>query len=290
MPSRPIEPPQAVNDSNTHYRLLSHQIRRVEASLALAQRRRRWSNIALILGPFLLVVLFELYWVLRGHNRLMEAIYIPGGLLAVSSAIAAAKLKLTPGGIPTGPAGEKMARPRESEASLELELARLRDERKVVAGDVGMDMKVRRIAYRDEAYDEIRSFRDDSARYRRVNNILQAILIVGSLAATGASAIVGEIPSVRWVTLGITFVVGISSGFMGYSKYKERSFYLQQTADAIESEWEAVDVGVGRYKDFSDDEEKSLALFVDEVHRLKSEQKKRQQSLEQPPESRGPKE
>lgn len=152
-----------------------------------------------------------------------------------------------------------------------------------------MHIKVRRIAYRDGAYDEIRALRDEGARYRLVNNVLQGILIVGSLASTGASAIVGEIPAVRWVTLGLTFTVGISSGFMGYFKYKERSFYLQQTADAIESEWEAVDVGVGRYKDI-DGEEKSLALFVDEVHRLKSEQKKRQQSLDQPPETRGPKE
>jgi len=55
-------------------------------------------------------------------------------------------------------------------------------------------------------------------------------------------------------------MVGVSSVFMGYFKYKERSFYLQQTADAIETEWEAVDVGVGRYKDI-DDEEKSLALL-----------------------------
>jgi hypothetical protein len=263
--------------------VLNHEIRNTEAALALAEWRRRWSNITLVLGPCLLVVLFELYWVLRGHNRLMEGIYIPGGLLAVSSAIVSAKLKLTPGGPPIGAAGgEKLIRPCQSRSSLELELARLRDERKVVAGTAGMDIKVRRIAYRDDAYDEINALRNEGARYRRVNNILQGILIVGSLAATGASAIVGEIPDVRWLTLGITFVVGISSGFMGYFKYKEKSFYLQQTADAIETEWEAVDVGVGRYKDI-DDEEKSLALFVDEVHRLKSEQKKRQQSLEQPP-------
>ena len=183
----------------------------------------------------------------------------------------------------------KIIRPRESEASLELNLARLNDERKVVAGRAGMDIKVRRIAYRDEAYADIRDLRAESAQYRRVNNALQGVLIVGSLAATGASAIVGEIPEVRWVTLGITFVVGISSGFMGYFKYRERSFYLQQTADAIENEWEAVEVGVGRYKD-TDDEEERLALFVDEVHRLKSEQKKRQQSLDQPPESRSARE
>jgi hypothetical protein len=34
----------------------------------------------------------------------------------------------------------------------------------------------------------------------------------------------------------------------------------------------------------------ALSLFVDEVHRLKSEQKKRQQSLDQPPESRSARE
>jgi hypothetical protein len=70
----------------------------------------------------------------------------------------------------------------------------------------------------------------------------------------------------------------------GYFKYKERSFYLQQTSDAIESEWEALEAGVGRYKDSDgpDSEEKMLALFSDKIHRLKSEQKKRQQSLDQP--------
>jgi hypothetical protein len=279
----------SVEDANTQHRLLSHKIRVAEASLKLAERRRRWSNIALIFGPCMLVVLFELYWVIRGSDRLMEAIYIPGGILALSSAFVAAKLKATPGGPPTGPARDSWRRPRLSEAEIELELSRIRDDRKVIAGDAGMDISVRRIAYRDDAYADIRNLRDDASQYRRVNNILQGILIVGSLAATGAAAIIGQVPSVRWVTLGITFVVGISSGFMGYFKYKERSFYLQQTADAIETEWEAVEVGVGRYKD-APDEAARLALFVDEVHRLKSEQKKRQQSLEQPPEARSPRE
>lgn len=70
---------------------------------------------------------------------------------------------------------------------------------------------------------------------------------------------------------------------MGYFKYKERGFYLQQTADAIESEWEALEAGVGRYKESNEDnEEEMLALFSDKIHRLKSEQKQRQQSLDQP--------
>jgi hypothetical protein len=165
-----------------------------------------------------------------------------------------------------------------------LKIARLRDERKVIAADAELDLKVRRIFYRDSAYDDIRTLREESSRYRRVNNVLQAILIVGSLAATGASAIIGQYLFIRWVTLGITFTVGIASGFMGYFKYKERSFYLQQTADAIESEWEALEAGVGRYKESGDPkaEERMLALFSDKIHRLKSEQKQRQQSLDQP--------
>lgn len=189
-----------------------------------------------------------------------------------------------PGGPPTGPAVNGWRAPREKEPDLELKIARLRDERKVIAADAELDIKVRRISYRDSAYDDIRILREESSRYRRVNNVLQAILIVGSLAATGAAAIIGQYPVIRWVTLGITFTVGMASGFMGYFKYKERSFYLQQTADAIESEWEALETGVDRYKDTSgpDAEERMLALFSDKIHRLKQEQKQRQQSLDQP--------
>jgi hypothetical protein len=273
------------SDSNDQLRLKNHEIRITETHLARAKRRKQWSNISLILGPVLLGILFELFWVLRGHQRLILAIYIPGGILSISFAIAATKLKLTPGGPPIGPLDSIFPRSRKGESELELELARLRDERKVVAGSAGMTINVRRIAYRDDAYSDIDRYRAESARYRRVNNILQGVLIIGSLAATGASALTGEIPNVRWGTVGITFLVGIASGFMGYFKYKERSFYLQQTADAIESEWEAVEVGVGRYQKI-EGEEKRLELFVEEVHRLKSEQKKRQQNLEQPPDSR----
>jgi hypothetical protein len=260
--------------------LKSHEIRVAESHLKKAQQRRRQSNIEIILGPVLIVILFELHWVLPSHASLSEAIYVPGGLLAAFCFAAWVKLKLTPGGPPTGPAGEKIRAPREQEPELELKISRLRDERKVITADAELDIKVRRVAYRDSAYDDIRTLREESSRYRRVNNILQAILIVGSLAATGASAIIGQYPVIRWVTLGITFTVGMASGFMGYFKYKERSFYLQQTADAIESEWEALEAGVGRYKDSNEEnEEEMLALFSDKIHRLKQEQKQRQQSL-----------
>jgi len=215
--------------------------------------------------------------------RLSSLPYIPAIPLVIIFCATTVILKEDPGG-PKSAQGKRM-----SEGELELQLARHRDNRKLLVAQADVPAKVRRVAYKEDAYADIDQLRSESRGYRRVNNTLQGVLIIGSLAATGAAGIAADMLAVRWAILGITFVVGISGGFMGYFKYKERSFYLQQTADAIEHEWEAVEVGVGRYKRI-DNEEERLAEFVEEVHRLKSEQKKRQQNLEQPPESRNPNE
>jgi hypothetical protein len=255
--------------------------------LMIARRRRRWSNLSLVFGPVLLVALYGILWIPHVSHRLILAVYLPCIPVVIGFCIASIKLKVTPGGpLVQAPAGG--TRIRISEYQIELTLAQEREQRRELAARAETPTKVRRVAYKDDASSEIDNLRLESTGYRRFNNILQAVLIIGSLAATGTSAITGQFPEVRWVTLGVTFIVGIASGFMGYFKYKERSFYLQQTADAIESEWEAVDVGIGHYKKFYEDgdEDGALAAFVEELHRLKSEQKKRQQNLEQPPDMR----
>jgi Protein of unknown function (DUF4231) len=269
------------DDANAQLLTLNHEIRRAESSLIIARRRSRLSNLSLIFGPVLLVLLYGLFWIPHVDRRLLIAIYLPSVPVALFFFVAAVKLKVTPGGPPDGELKFGEARSRPNEYELELQLARQREHRKFLAGDANTPIAIRRISYKDEAREDIDEFRAESTRYRRVNNMLQAVLIIGSLAATGTAALTGSVPNIRWVTLGMTFVVGIASGFMGYFKYKERSFYLQQTADAIESEWEAVEVGIGRYEKY-DNEEERLAQFVEEVHHLKSEQKKRQQNLEQP--------
>jgi hypothetical protein len=268
-------------NANAQLLVLDHEIRRTESHLAIARRRKRRSNLSLVFGPALLILLYGIYWIPHIERRVLVAIYLPTVPIALFFFVAAVKLNVTPGGPPTSEFQLGEARQRVKEDVLELQLARQRDQRKFLAGDADTPIAIRRISYKGEAYEDINKFRNESTRYRRVNNMLQAILIIGSLAATGTAALTASVPDIRWVTLGMTFVVGIASGFMGYFKYKERSFYLQQTADAIESEWEAVEVGIGRYQRF-ETEEQRLEEFVEEVHRLKSEQKKRQQNLEQP--------
>jgi len=273
------------NDAKDQLLTLNHEIRKTESYLKIARRRRKWSDISFVFGPVVLALLYATWWIPHISHRLLLIIYAPALCVALLFAVATIKLKLTPGGPPEGSLRIDHARKRDSEYALELQLARQRDSRKELAARADTPITVRRIAYKDDAFTDIDKFRAESARYRSVNNALQGVLIIGSLAATGSAALTAEVPDIRWATIGITFLVGIASGFIGYFKYKERSFYLQQTADAIESEWEAVEVGVGRYKTI-EDEGKRLAEFVEEVHRLKSEQKKRQQNLEQPPESR----
>lgn len=267
--------------------LLNHKIRQTEHALENARRRRKWSNLSMIFGPLLLAFLYALLWFPWLSSDVKKIVLTPSFIIALAFGVAAYRLKRYPGGMASDESGKGSRRLPEGE--LELQLARLRDERKFIVARIDGDLKVRRVAYKEDAYADIDQLRKESKRYRTINNVFQGFLIIGSLGATGIAGISDRMTWDRWTILAVTFLVGIASGFMGYFKYKERSFYLQQTADAIEAEWEAVEVGVGRYKRIKDEGEQ-LAEFVEEVHRLKSEQKKRQQNLEQPPESRNPSE
>ncbi|MBB5851754.1 DUF4231 domain-containing protein [Amycolatopsis umgeniensis] len=270
---------------------LNAKIREYEHWAVVAKRRRRLSIASYALGPALFLVLYALIWLPGFDRRTLIAVGIPGFIIAIAFCISAYQLSRNPGGGPKEVKSEakhregKASLRRRSEGEIELQIAKKRDARKLQVADGTFDQKTRRLIYKDEAYNEIERLRGDSKRYRHVNNILQGVLIIGSISATAASGVSSSGGPVRWVVLGVTLAVGISSGFMGYYKYKERSFYLQQTADAIEHEWEAFEVGVGRYK-YCKTEEIALKEFVEEVHRLKSEQRKRQQNLEQPPETR----
>lgn len=271
----------------------NHKIRTIEHHLNVARMRRKWSNLSLLFGPVLFVIMYCIWWLPWVSRRLVYIIYAPAAPLIIGFIVATLFLKRYPGGpvdrsIIEDTAWETWRRrqkERKSEGELELDLARERETRKQLLADADVPIAVRRIAYKEDANADIDRLRVESNAYRRVSNLLQGFLIIGSLAATGVSGVAAQLAFLRWATLGITFLVGISSGFMGYFKYKERSFYLQQTADAIEQEWEAVEIGVGRYKHI-DGEDARLEEFVAEVHRLKSEQRKRQQNLEQPAESR----
>jgi len=165
---------------------------------------------------------------------------------------------------------------------LELELAVSRERKAhLLAGLAGQTLP-RQYAYWDQLDAELETLRRSAAHYRRINNYMQSTVIVGSLAATAVTSLSLADQTLRWAGVGTTFAVGLAAGFTGYFKFRERSFYLQQTADAVEYERNCFNLGIGRYK--GRPEQEALGELVEEVERLRSEQRKREQNIDQPPE------
>jgi len=138
--------------------------------------------------------------------------------------------------------------------------------------------------YREDAQEVIDDYRRGADHYRKIHNIYQSIVIVGSILTTSVTSAAGQIPAFRWTAPVLSLVVGVSAGMIGYFKFRERSLNLQQTADEIEHQCKSVDLRIGPYRRLVDDHRTALVEFAEVVERLKDEQRKREQQLEQPPE------
>jgi hypothetical protein len=112
--------------------------------------------------------------------------------------------------------------------------------------------------------------------------------MTGSAATTTIAALdTGR--QLTWQSLTLTlvsFAVTLAAMFTGYYKFRERSYFLQQTADSIEEETNAFRLGVGPYWELADDV--ALAEFTARVEALRNEQLRRQQQLDQPAEQAPP--
>ncbi|MFF2519536.1 DUF4231 domain-containing protein [Streptomyces sp. NPDC058086] len=110
-------------------------------------------------------------------------------------------------------------------------------------------LKERRSLYREDLAGIIDQHQADSRRYRRVHYMLQSLIMVGSGTTTVAALDSGSQLTWQNITLVIIgFAVTLAAAFTGYYKYRERSYFLQHTADAIEEEANAFTLGVGRYR------------------------------------------
>lgn len=148
----------------------------------------------------------------------------------------------------------------------------------------------RRSMYREDTAQVIDRYLRESRRYRRVHNSLQSLIMIGSTAVTTIAAL--NPADWNWQSLsvvGIGFSVTLASAFTGYYKYRERSYFLRQTADAIEEELNAVMLGVGEYRQFTETEEgEALARYTQRVESLRNEQRRREQQLDQPADQTAP--
>ena len=137
--------------------------------------------------------------------------------------------------------------------------------------------------YKVSALNDLEEYRRSARRSRRAANLLQWTIIVGSVTATSlTSADTGNganLQSFRWIAAGVSAIVSVAAWLAGFFKFRERSFNQQQTADAIDKNYRAVELGIGEYNGL--DERERLGKFAQQIEELKDEQRKRELQLEQ---------
>lgn len=164
----------------------------------------------------------------------------------------------------------------EAEANLE----RIRDDLRWTEAGNTVDSHISQSLYKADVAAVITQYQEESEKYRKIHNRLQSVIIVGSLCTTTVAALQDSVPANQWFTVGFSLAVGLAAGFMGYFKFRERSFYLQQTSDLIEQEVNAMTLGISEYSGLS--RQDSLARLVERVEVFRNEQRRRQQQLDQP--------
>lgn len=178
---------------------------------------------------------------------------------------------------------DRATQDRKSVRKLQLELEIAEERRLLQASQLGVPVTQRQFTYKDSLPRELGQLRTEAQHYRRIHNAFQSIIIIGSLGTTTAASLADNPGYLKWLTVGLSFAVGVSAGFTGYFKYRERSFYLQQTADAIEQHATAFELGIPPY---TGDENDNLSKLTKEIESLRVEQRKREQQLDQPHEGR----
>jgi hypothetical protein len=255
------------------------RIHQVRGEIHQAEVSRRRGQLVLILGtPVLLAVLLALNLArfFDGSPLRINLVMLVAGDVITGVALIAV-LAYNIGGI--GQSRRQIAESR-------LQLAKLREaERDARTRLISGGLTRLLWTYHSDVVTTIEEYRDHALKYRKIHNRFQTIIIVGSLATTAiTTAAATSYSLLEIVAACFSFAVGISAGMTGYFKFRERSMNLQQAADELDLEYKGAELGIHAYRTLANEEDR-LLTFAERAESIKNEQRKREQQLEQPPES-----
>lgn len=136
--------------------------------------------------------------------------------------------------------------------------------------------------YKDELLQAIREYQGKANRNRAMYFTLQIIIIACSLFVSGLTSGLTGLISIfgnHWLAPAFSFSVSFLTAMVTLFRPRERSYNLQQTADAIQYEISCANRRIYGYKGLTDRE--AYTRLAEEVEKLRNEQRKRQQQLEQ---------
>ncbi|QHC15550.1 DUF4231 domain-containing protein [Streptomyces sp. GF20] len=250
-------------------RSLKRQVAEAEAELLARRQTNRWFRFCLAVVATAVLSAGLVSAAAWGDPIIKKLILVCGVLVAAFGGVSIyIKVWVRRRGVPSL---------EEAESTLE----RIRDDLRWTEASNSVSSQVSQSLYKADVAAHIAQYQEESDKYRKIHNRLQSVIIVGSLGTTTVAALQsGEMTLEQWLTVGLSLAVGLAAGFMGYFKFRERSFYLQQTADLIEQEVNAMTLGIADYSGLNRQE--SLARLVERVEVFRNEQRRRQQQLDQP--------
>jgi hypothetical protein len=258
---------------------LNQQIIVVQELIQRSRKRSHWGYVAIFAAMLAFSLAVAVWFLLPEGGRFAPSVV--GAAIGIALAAYGTYTRVRPGVLLNHSEARILSEDRSERLTLpelELEFAILREAKRTHPETEMIDHQS---VFKEDIIFYIEELRANGTRSRRANHVMQVVTIVGSLAATGISSLAYAVGAIQWVTIVLTFTVGTASGLAAYFKFKDRSFYAQQTANAIEQELTAFRLRIGRYKKIEDEEERKLE-FLQEVHRLQVEQKNREQNLDEP--------
>jgi len=178
--------------------------------------------------------------------------------------------------------GNLLIKNRRRIVEFDLDVRNLSHDRQSAATRIPSDSIESLRLYREASQDIISQFRARATRNLRTHNSIQAVIIIGSIAASTTTAIMAGSHPLSWISTGLTALVSITAGMAAYFKFRERGYNLQSTADEIEKNYNAAQFHIDEYGEIEDEDDR-LRLFARNVERLREEQRKRELQLEQSP-------
>jgi hypothetical protein len=189
-------------------------------------------------------------------------------------------------------AGKLLISNRSKVVNLNSEVSQALSDKQNAAAALPLDSEAALRIYRESTQELMNSYRNRASRNRRMNNLLQAVIIAGSIISSTLVALDQQVTPLNIAATVLSATVGISAGLSGYFKFRERGFNLQSTADEVEKHYMAVQFHLDEYETVDPDltpeegEKERLRRFARLVERIKEEQRKRELQLEQSPEQR----
>lgn len=135
--------------------------------------------------------------------------------------------------------------------------------------------------YKQALPDLISSYRKRSSWQRRLFITIQICIIILSASITSLSGgWITQYVKADWLVPVFSAVISILTSMSLFFKFREKSANLQQTADAMDLELNACQLGIGEYEKV-ENENKRAILLSKRAEALRKEQQQRQQQLEQ---------